>query len=170
MSDAPFDPIAILGGLTDGDVRFVVIGGFAAALQGWPGITQDLDVCYARDDENLERLAAVLASLEAKLRVAGDAGDLRFPLDARALRLGDTFTLTTRLGSLDIVATPAGTSGYEDLAAGADRMDLGEGLFVSVASIDDLIRMKRASGRAKDRAHLEDLGALREESRIGEER
>jgi hypothetical protein len=41
-------------------------------------------------------------------------------------------------------------------------MDIG-GVTVKVASIDDLIRMKRAAGRPKDLIELEVLGALRDE-------
>jgi hypothetical protein len=57
---------------------------------------------------------------------------------------------------------PSGTDGYEQLARDAVRMDLEE-VQVDVASLDDLIAMKRAAGRPRDRAHLEILGALRDE-------
>jgi len=49
-------------------VRFVVIGGIAASLQGSTTITNDFDICYARDQDNFERLAAALTELEATLR------------------------------------------------------------------------------------------------------
>ena len=42
-------------------------------------------------------------------------------------------------------------------------LDLGEGLIVPVASIADLIRMKRAAGRPKDLGHIAELVALEEE-------
>lgn len=60
------------------------------------------------------------------------------------------------------MATPAGTSGYEDLARTAETYHL-FGHRVLVASVDDLIRMKRAAGRPKDLLAVEELGALREE-------
>ena len=71
-------------------------------------------------------------------------------------------TFTTDLGWLDVMATPAGTDGYDDLAAGADATQAFGEQFL-VASVDDLIRMKRAAGRPKDRVELEILGALRDE-------
>ena len=49
---------------------------------------------------------------------------------------------------------PAGTLGYDDLMKSAVDVDL-DGLVVAVASIDDLIRMKRAAGRPRDLAELE---------------
>jgi hypothetical protein len=61
------------------------------------------------------------------------------------------------------LATPSGTAGYDDLAANAAEAVLDDDLVVPVASLDDLIRMKRAAGRPKDRVELEILGALRDE-------
>ncbi len=132
----------------------------AGAAHGSPSVTQDLDVCYERSPDNLARLAGVLRSLHARLR--GVDEDVPFRLDARSLAAGDHFTLATDLGDLDLLGTPAGTLGYEDLLPGAVDVDL-DGLVVPFASLDDLIRMKRAAGRPRDLAELEILGALREE-------
>jgi len=71
-------------------------------------------------------------------------------------------TFTTRYGSLDILGTPAGTSGYDELKHAANLMQIAD-LKVWVASLDDLMAMKRAAGRAKDLDALEVLGALRDE-------
>jgi len=65
-----FDPRPILGVLVRHQVRFVVIGGVAASLQGSTTITNDFDICYSRDPDNLERLAAALAEVGATLRGA----------------------------------------------------------------------------------------------------
>jgi len=155
-----FDPLGSLRVLTDHGVRFVVIGGIAGATHGSPSVTQDLDVCYERGEENLERLATALGSIHARLR--GADHDLPFSLDAKTLEAGDHFTFITDLGDLDCLGIPAGTLGYDDLMKGAVNIDL-EGLNVAAASIDDLIRMKRAAGRPRDLAELEILGALRDE-------
>jgi hypothetical protein len=163
MNDERFDPDHILRTLNRHQVRYVVIGGLAGALRGTPVITHDLDICYDRAPDNLERLAAALAELEATLRVARETDDLAFPLDARAFLLGDTFTLKTPFGALDVLGTPSGTSGYGDLALGATRYELADGLVVDVAGLDDLIRMKMASQRPKDLAQLAHLEALRDE-------
>lgn len=141
-------------------VRFVLIGGYAGAIRGSPLITGDIGVCYARDEENLERLAAALEELEATLR--GAPPDVPFPLDARTLRAGDHFTFSTNAGALDCVGTPAGTDGFADVDASATDEDL-DGLFPRVASLDDLIRMKRAAGRPQDLIAIEWLSALRDE-------
>ena len=161
MSDArPFEPLAVLRALSDGGVAFVLIGGVAARLHGSPSLTRDIDICYARDADNLERLAQVLLSLHARLRGVDD--EVPFVLDARTLRAGANFTFVTDLGDVDILAMPSGVDGYDDLARHATEVDL-DGTAVCLVSLDDLIRMKRAAGRAKDRAELEILEALRSE-------
>lgn len=159
-----FDPLRLLQELTDAGVRFVVIGAFAGRLLGSPTLTRDLDVCYARDRANLEALAGVLVRLHARL--GGVDEDVPFRVDARALAAGDSFTLVTDAGDLDILGTPQGTTGYDDLARTATETDL-DGFVVLVTSIDDLIRMKRAAGRPKDLIEVEVLGALRDEIDLG---
>ena len=70
-----FDPRPILGVLARHEVRFVVIGGVAASLQGSTTITNDFDICYARDYGNLERLAAVLTEVSRRsCATAGGSG------------------------------------------------------------------------------------------------
>lgn len=160
MTEAPFDPLGALQTLDRHGVRFIVIGGYAAAIRGSPVITGDVDICYARDDANLERLAEALRDLGATLR--GAPPDVPFQLDAKTLKRGDAFTFNTTLGPLDCVGTPAGTAGFEDLDAEASDEDL-DGLTLRVSSIEDLMRMKRAAGRTKDLIALEWLGALRDE-------
>jgi len=160
LSTPSFDPLAVLRTLVRHEVRFVLIGGFAAAIRGSPVITGDIDICYARDEENLKRLAAALAELRATLR--GAPSHVPFRLDAGSLKAGDHFTFNTKAGALDCLGTPAGTDGFADIDASATEEDL-DGLVVRVASVDDLIRMKRAAGRPQDLIAVEWLAALRDE-------
>lgn len=161
MSMRGFDPNEILRRLQERGVRFVLIGGLAAKAHGSPSFTTDIDICYARDRENLERLAAVLGELGTVLR--GAPPDLPFQPDRRTLERGDSFTFVTDYGDFDILGTPAGVENFDELAANAEDAEVDDGLVVKVASLDDLIRMKRAAGRPKDRVELEILGALRDE-------
>lgn len=117
-------------------------------------------MCHARDFANLERLSAALQELNARLR--GVDEDVPFLLDARTLAAGANFTFETDAGYLDVRALPAGVDGYEELVRKAIEVDVG-GFTVKLCDLDDLIRMKRAAGRPKDRIELEVLYALRAE-------
>lgn len=156
---AAFDPLEAFRVLDRHGVLFVVIGGVGARLHGSPTVTNDTDICYERSAENLERLAAALSDLGAKLRGVDD--EVPF-LDAATLAAGDHFTFATRAGDFDCLGTPAGVKGFAELARGAIPFDV-DGLTLLVASIDDLIRMKRAAGRAKDLIEVEVLAAVRDE-------
>jgi hypothetical protein len=160
LSDPAFDPFQVFRTLTAHGVRFVVIGGLGARLHGSPVITNDADICYERSDENLELLAAALRELGARLR--GVDEDVPFQLDARTLRAGDHFTFTTSAGSVDCLGTPAGVDGFDELARSAVTFDV-DGFSVLVASLEDLIRIKRAAGQPKDLIAAEWLSALRDE-------
>jgi hypothetical protein len=156
-----FDALGALRTLNQHGVRFVVIGGIAGRAWGSTTVTNDLDICYQRTAENYEALASALLTLGATLR--GAPAGLPFQLDARTIRMGDSFTFDTSVGSLDCLGTPSGTGGYADLVKNASEVELDEGLRVSVCSLDDLIRMKRAAGRPKDRIEVEILSAVKEE-------
>ncbi len=71
------------------DIQVVIIDGVAATLHGAEVPTSDLDVCYARTPENLEKLAAALRSVNAQLRNAPEG--LPFILDAETLKKGLKF-------------------------------------------------------------------------------
>jgi hypothetical protein len=160
IQPADFQPEAVIRLFGGHGLQYVVIGGLAAITHGAPLVTQDVDVCYARHDDNLRRLAIALVEVHAHLR--GADPDLPFKLDEKTLRAGDSFTFTTDIGWVDILGTPSGTAGYDDLARTADVFTL-FGYRVLVASVEDLIRMKRAAGRPKDLLAVEELGALRDE-------
>lgn len=149
-----FDPGEAARLLDIHGVRFIVIGALAAAAAGAPVVTRDLDVTPAHDPENLERLAAALRDLEARLRVPDDPDGVAFPVDAEKLATADSWTLVTSAGPLDVVFRPAGTDGFEDLRRDAAPREIAPGRTVLVASLVDVIRSKEASGREKDRAQL----------------
>lgn len=160
MPRGAFDPIPILDVLLEHDVEFVLIGGLAGNALGSPSITSDVDICYERSWDNLGRLAAALGAMDARLRGAPER--IPFVLGAQALHTGDSFTFVTRHGWVDVLATPFGTRGYREVRANASEVQLG-GRSLWVCELEDLMRMKTAAGRPKDRIELEVLGALRDE-------
>jgi hypothetical protein len=165
--DAPggFDPLGLIAVLNKHGVEYIVIGGIAAGVQGAVWVTADLDLVYASSADNYERLQAALAELNATPVELPDGITVR--LDARALRAGDVWTMSTSLGRLDLMREPAPGLDFEQLA-GRAREIRGRHTY-RVADLDDLVSMKRAAGRAKDIAHIELLEIAKEvsESRDG---
>ena len=161
MSDvAPFDPERLIKALTHHRVKFVLIGALAARLHGFPRLTADADITPAGDKRNLERLAAALEDLDAKVYTESVPEGLAFDRCAAALSRASMWNLVTRAGRLDIAFLPAGTKGYDDLARGAERFEA-FGVRFLAASLDDIIRSKAATGRAKDEDDVVILRAIK---------
>lgn len=151
MPDSDRD--AILKVLIDHGVDFVVIGATAAILQGVPlAATFDLDVSAALSRKNLSRLVAALKDLDARLRTPDDDG-VAFPIEERMLSSVTSLTLMTRYGPFDVLFAPDGAPPYDRLSRQAVEVRPFR-LAFRIASLDDLIAMKRAAGREKDAAHL----------------
>lgn len=158
-----FDGPAILRSLTEHDVAFILIGGFAAVVHGSPLLTRDVDVVPDPDHDNLTRLSACLRSLEARIR-NGDDEPLPFAHDATSLAGSVFWNLSTKHGDLDISFRPSGTDGFEDLRQDAITIVLG-GSPVLLASLADVIRSKDAANRDKDHRALPVLRKLLDEQR-----
>ncbi|NJL26761.1 MAG: hypothetical protein HC897_02230 [Thermoanaerobaculia bacterium] len=152
----------LLGALIESGTRFIVVGGFAGTLQGSARLTQDLDVVYARDSANLEKLAAALVPFEPYPR--GAPAGLPFRWDARTLQRGLNFTLTTTLGDLDLLGEITGGGGYDDLLDHAIQIEV-FGKECLCLDLERLIEVKRAAGRPKDFEAVAELEALLEERR-----
>jgi len=163
---AEFQPGPILHCLRRHGVDFVLIGGLAGMALGSSLPSFDVDVAYARDSDNLERLASALRELGATLR--GAPPDLPFQLDAKTLANGAMFTFDTRFGSLDILSDPSGAPPYARLQESAQNMVVDD-VAIRVASIDHLIAMKESTGRSKDRYMAEEYRVLSDELRAPKE-
>ncbi len=153
-----FDAGELLRRLVHAGVDFVIIGGVAAILHGSARLTRDLDIVFAPDNGNLEALGRVLVESQARLRDVDEG--VPFVADARTLDRVQLLTLETDAGWFDVHRQPDGAPAYEALRRQAERMDLG-GFSVLVASLDDLIAMKRAAGRDQDLVDVETLETIR---------
>ena len=142
--------------LLSAEVKFVVVGAFAARLHGGGVSTDDLDICYQRSKENMQRLATVLATLKPSLR---GAEGVPFILDARTISNGMNFTFVTTLGDIDILGSLSGVGSYEDLIQDAEEIEF-DGMSCRVASLRAVIKSKKAAGRTKDKLMLPELEAM----------
>jgi hypothetical protein len=139
-------------------VEFVIIGGIAMVLRGSSRTTIDLDICYARSNDNLERLARAIAPLGPRLR--GAPPELPFIWDAQTLRSGLNFTLTTSEGDLDLLGEVTGLGQFREVYEQSSEMDLFGGP-CAVLDLDGLELAKRAAGRAKDLLDLAEISDIR---------
>lgn len=148
-----WDPMRILRTLEQRAVQYVLIGGQAAIVSGSATVTTDIDICIEPSETNHKRLVSALQELGGP---------------AAGIRNGHRLTFDTDFGTVDCVESPRGIWQYDKLKATAERADLG-GLSVDVASLEDVILMKRAAGQPKDLIEVEVLGALREELEAADE-
>lgn len=143
------------------EIKFIVIGGWAAALQGSPRTTLDVDVVYSRDRENIRKLATVLKPYSPYLR--GAPPGLPFTFDERTIRNGLNFPLTTEaLGDVDFLGEVAGGGTYEQLLPFTEELGA-FGLRFLCVTLERLIQLKRAAGRPKDFEAIAELQAILEE-------
>jgi hypothetical protein len=154
-----YHPAALVQALVDGGVDFVIVGGVAVVLQAMPRFTKDLDICYSTAQDNLDALGGVLVALTARLR--GIPETVPFVPDGDTLRHTQILCLTTPGGDIDLLVDPEGAPGYDRLRERASVMEL-SGRPVRVASIEDMLAMKRAAGRPQDLADIESLEVARE--------
>lgn len=159
---AALDPERLLEALSRHRVKFVLIGALAARLHGFPRLTADADITPAGDKPNLERLAAALKELHAKVYTESVPEGLAFDCSPAALARARMWNLVTSAGRLDIAFEPAGIEGYDDLKRDAERFEA-FGVRFLVASLDDIIRSKEAAGRPKD---LDDVVIMRAMQRM----
>lgn len=146
----PFDPERILRVFARHGVSYILMGGFAARLQGFPRFTTDADITPDPDPDNLGRLSAALRELEARV-VAEDMPEGRaFDCSARTLSNAEIWNLTTTAGRVDIVFKPGGMGGYLDLEPASIRYEA-FGIQFQVGSLPDIIRSKETSDRPQDR-------------------
>ncbi|HEY8852588.1 MAG TPA: hypothetical protein VIM36_10430 [Gemmatimonadaceae bacterium] len=149
---------SMLGGLITNKVRFVVVGGLAAAAHGSSRVTNDLDICYdALDGGNLVALAKLLARWKAYPR--GVETGLPFIMDDRTLRGAPILTLTSTEGDIDVMDRIAGVGPYADVRKHSEKVTA-LGVSFRVLDLPSLIKAKRAAGRPRDFEHLPELEAL----------
>jgi hypothetical protein len=156
MPEAEFSPSDIVRILNAHRVKYVVVGGLAAAAHGAAHVTFDIDITPELGRRNLDRLSAALTELHARIRTDAVDGGLPFDHDGDSLRKGTVWNLVTEYGDLDLTMMPAGTTGYDDVARDAVHVTI-MGVDVPIASLADVIRSKEAADRPKDRLALPDL-------------
>jgi hypothetical protein len=155
--ERPLDLHRLFETLARHNVDYVVIGGVATQVHGHRRTTMDLDLTPDPGPENLRRLAVALEELEARpTDPALAGGDVPATDPERLLVAAIVPPLITRHGLVHVLKEPKGGRPFEKLRDAALVVEI-DGVEVAIASLDDLIRMKRAFARPSD---LADIAAL----------
>lgn len=150
MPSAVFHPERLVAVLGRFKVRYVLSGGVAARLHGYPWMAAVVEIVPAIAPNDFEALATALKHLSALIYTEGTPDGLPFETTADALARAGNWNFITSCGRLDVRFTPEGSDGYAALASSAVKFQL-HGDEILVAALDDLIRMKEATGRAQER-------------------
>lgn len=144
------DLSSILEGLLKADVRFILVGGLAAVVQGAPVTTMDVDIVHDRSSENIARLFAFLKSIDAIYRRPD--GKVIKPKEDDFSGTGHAL-LTTRLGPLDVLTVIEEGKTYEDLFDNTVEIEY-RGHTIHVLNLKMLIELKRTSKDPVDKQRL----------------
>lgn len=155
------DFTALIRQLTENEVEFIIVGGAAATAHGSARLTLDLDVVYSRSATNISRIVKALQPLQPYLR--GAPPGLPFEWSVETVQKGLNFTLTTKLGALDLLGEIIGGGGYDQLLAETIQIEVG-GQKCLCLGLERLIQVKRAAGRPKDLETIAELERIQEES------
>lgn len=151
---------ALLRLLRDNEVEFIIVGGAAATAHGSARLTFDLDIVYKRSRENVARIVNALKPIQPYLR--GAPAGLPFDWSVETVEKGLNFTLTTKLGALDLLGEIVGGGSYERLFEATISVEIG-GVQCLCLGIERLIEVKRAAGRPKDLEVIAELQQILDE-------
>jgi predicted nucleotidyltransferase len=133
--------------LNDKGVRYLVIGGYAVALHGYPRYTKDIDIWVDMSEENAEKIVLALGEFGF-----GSLGlkEEDFLEEEQIIQLGYA------PNRIDLITTPVGVE-FEECYDKRVEVEIEE-VRVDFIDLENLKRNKRASGRMQDLADIENLG------------
>ena len=144
------DLSAILEGLARADVRFILVGGLAAVVQGAPVTTMDVDIVHDRSSENVSKLFRFLESIDAVYRRPDEK--IVLPNESDFTAMGHML-LSTRFGPLDILSFVENDKTYEDLVGHTVKVKF-RGHSIQVLDLRTLVELKRSSNDPAERQRL----------------
>jgi predicted nucleotidyltransferase len=137
-------------------VRYLIVGGEAVILHGYPRLTGDIDIFYDCTPANAARLYRALEEFwGGAVPAVDDAGDLLEPgIIVQFGRPPNRIDLLGRLGSVSFERA------WRRRVAETLRTTSGRRCRVFFIGIQDLIQSKRDAGRHKDLDDVEHLTAI----------
>lgn len=158
--NAPLNPVPLLQALADAGAQYVLVGGLAGAMLGTTRNTRDIDIAYASQHENLERICAVINGFRPRNKILGKAEGEMITLTPAQLRRNKMLQLVTDVGEVDLMGTIAGFNSFTQIKKMSETKDIG--FPVHVLGVDGMLRAKKALKRPKDQQDIAELEALKE--------
>jgi hypothetical protein len=159
MTEPLVDAREMPRGLREHDVEFVLFGALAMIFYGHVRTTEDLDIVVPPDEENLDRMAAWLTSIDAVLKLNPQR---QFGPRARwGMQKGSNATVLTALGQVDVVQRLPGLPDWSTLVDEAELYEV-EGHTVRVMNRSTWAELKRRRGSHQDLADIEAIERLSE--------
>lgn len=163
-----FEPI--FAALENGAVRYVVVGGMATVLHGYARLTADVDVIVDQDPDEARKAIRVLAALGFIPRAPVNAEDYadanvrRMWFEDKGMRVLSLWDPQHPMREVDLfVENPIDF----DLLYERSQIVTLATTKVRIASIEDLIQLKRLANRPEDQRDIEALQAIRRSKRDG---
>ncbi len=144
--------------LSDHNVPFIVVGGFACTVHGVTLVTQDMDICCPMTTENLLKIQMAFKDLHPVHRMTPQ----RIPLQLTP-KNADQFNnlyLDTDIGVIDILGNISGVGSFEIANQHSLSLDL-DGYTFQILSIDALIDSKKALNRPRDILAIKELEIIK---------
>lgn len=145
--------------LAKGDVKFVLVGGFAGVVHGCTYVTQDVDICCDFSADNLLALQETLKGLHPVHRMTPKRLELK--LTAKSCARFENLYLDTDVGQVDCLSYVQGLGNYKDIKRKSEIRNLGGGLQIRVLTIDSLIKARKAMNRPRDKEAVLQLEAIK---------
>jgi hypothetical protein len=148
LKQLPEDFRDFLDSLNRNKVKYLLLGGWAVGVHGYPRATGDMDIFVAIDDANLDSLLKALYEFGAPT-----INKEHFKVEGNVFRMGRSPI------KIEIINAASGID-FEDCFERRDTIHV-DSLEISLISFEDLLKNKRASGRHRDIADVETLERFR---------
>lgn len=149
----PLNLEKLIENLNNSGIKYILVGGMAAAIQGAPVLTFDFDIVHERGDANIQKIKKLLESLDAFQRRPDNK---KIKPDFDALKGTGHMLLSTKYGPMDILGAIEKGLDYDELIRNIVEIEF-HGHVIHVLDLQTLIELKRESKTPEDKRRLEIL-------------